>query len=288
MNKFIITESSGNIKLLARHALDGQWKKATLAVIIYMACIMVPMLILEFLFGSLNPENLQAMMYDTAAADEIYAGSVIGSFYSFLVTGAFTFGMTFYFIQLIRSRINDFGNVFSGFGYFFKTLGLYFMVSLFTFLWMLLLIVPGFIAAFRYSQAFYILADDPEKGIMQCIRESKELMKGNKGKLFCLQLSFIPWLLLAYFAFLIIAGIGFVIYMVTAAGVDVIGLVLVVIGLLLFILAVCVIEVYMMGANVIFYEMVTGRLRAAGSIPPNITGSVPPTQAGTFDPWQEY
>ena len=58
--------------------------------------------------------------------------------------------------------------------------------SLFIFLWSLLLIVPGIIAAIRYSQAFFILADDPSKGIRQCMDESKAMMNGNKMKYFCL------------------------------------------------------------------------------------------------------
>lgn len=264
MNKFIITESSKNIRLLARQALDGQWKKATLAVIIYVVCIIAPILIIEFLFGSLNPENLEAIMYDTSAVDELYVGTFISSIYTMLVTGAFTFGMTLHFIQLVRSRVNDFGNVFSGFGYFFKTFGLYFMMSLFIYLWTLLLIVPGIIASIRYSQAFYILADDPTKGIMQCISESKELMKDNKAKFFCLQLSFIPWMLLAYLAFVVIAFAGGIV----SALIPIIAIIVIIIGVLFFLAAICVITAYMMGASVIFYEMVTGRLRAAGSVPP--------------------
>ena len=65
------------------------------------------------------------------------------------------------------------------------------------FLWSLLFIIPGIIAVLRYSQAFFILAEDPSKGIMACINESKYYMNGNKGKFFCLSLSFIGWAILA-------------------------------------------------------------------------------------------
>ena len=61
----------------------------------------------------------------------------------------------------------------------------------------LLLIVPGIIAAFRYSQAFAVLADHPEYSVGQCMGVSKQYMKMNKGKFFCLGLSFIGWALLA-------------------------------------------------------------------------------------------
>lgn len=275
MNNFIITESSSNIRLLARQALDGKWKMATLAFIIYVACITVPVIILEVIFGSLNPEALAAAVYET---EELTSGSMISSIsslYAFLVTGAFTLGMTIFFLQLIRQKTTDLGHIFSGFGYYFKTLGLYFMISLFITLWMLLLIVPGIIASLRYSQAFYILADDPTKGVMQCIRESKELMKGNKGKIFCLQCSFIPWMLLAILPFVIIAVAGGIV----SVAVPVLGVIIMILGILVYLVVLCVVSTYMMSAETIFYEMVTGRLRAANSIPP--------TECESYDPWQQ-
>ena len=49
----------------------------------------------------------------------------------------------------------------------------------FTLLWMLLFIIPGFIAALRYSMAYFILKDNPEIGALEAIRRSKEMMKGQ-------------------------------------------------------------------------------------------------------------
>ncbi|MBR7127386.1 MAG: DUF975 family protein, partial [Lentisphaeria bacterium] len=43
----------------------------------------------------------------------------------------------------------------------------------------------------------YILVDDPTKSAMQCLRESKALMRGHKWELFKLQFSFFGWALLA-------------------------------------------------------------------------------------------
>ena len=67
------------------------------------------------------------------------------------------------------------------------------MQGIFIALWSLLFIVPGIIAMYRYRMAYYILLDDPDKGPLQCIRESKELMRGHKKELFFLDLSFIGW-----------------------------------------------------------------------------------------------
>lgn len=70
--------------------------------------------------------------------------------------------------------------------------------------WMLLLIIPGLIAAYRYSLTSYILAENPEMGVNAAITRSKELMKGNKWRGFCLDFSFIGWEILCIFTL----GIG--------------------------------------------------------------------------------
>ena len=75
----------------------------------------------------------------------------------------------------------------------------------FVFLWALLLIIPGIIAAIAYSQTFYILAEDDTIGSMDALRKSKEMMIGYKWKYFCLGLRFIGWALLC----VLTLGIGF-------------------------------------------------------------------------------
>ena len=72
-----------------------------------------------------------------------------------------------------------------------------FLTILFTFLWMLLFFIPGVIMSYAYSMAIYIAADHPELTPMECIKRSKELMKGHKWNLFVLDLTFIGWMLLA-------------------------------------------------------------------------------------------
>jgi len=70
------------------------------------------------------------------------------------------------------------------------------VMYIFIFLWSLLFIVPGIIAAYRYRQALYLLLDHPEMGVMDCIRESKRLMTGHKGELFVVDMSFLGWYIL--------------------------------------------------------------------------------------------
>jgi uncharacterized membrane protein len=61
------------------------------------------------------------------------------------------------------------------------------------------------IAQFRYSQTYYLLCDVPNIGPLVAIQRSKQMMIGNKWKLFCLQLRFIGWALLC----IPTLGIGF-------------------------------------------------------------------------------
>jgi uncharacterized membrane protein len=75
----------------------------------------------------------------------------------------------------------------------------------FTILWAFLLIIPGIIAALRYSMAYYIMNDYPEISAMEAIERSKELMDGQKMRLFMLCLSFIGW----FFVGIITLGLGF-------------------------------------------------------------------------------
>lgn len=75
------------------------------------------------------------------------------------------------------------------------------LTGIFVFLWSLLLIVPGIIAAYSYSMVYFILVEHPEMGAMEAIRESKRMMKGHKFELFVLQLSFIWWYLLVLVTF---------------------------------------------------------------------------------------
>ncbi len=179
MNQNIVTETSSNLRALARVALRGNWKLAIAATAVYLIALEVPSTILDILFGGQ------------------YGTSPLSGIYTFLVTGPFTLGYSIFTLSLFRKKETEISQVFYGFEKFLKSLGLYFVMMLFVFLWSILLIVPGIIALFRYSQAFLIMADHPEYGIMQCLSESKRIMTGNKGKLFALELSFIGWALLA-------------------------------------------------------------------------------------------
>ena len=112
-----------------------------------------------------------------------------------------TGGFTLFCLYVCQRAEAGFGTLFDLFGWFFRYLWLNILTGVFIFLWSLLFVIPGIIAAYRYSMATYIFFDDPDKGAMQCIRESKAMTMGFKGQIFLLDLSFIGWLLLSVIPF---------------------------------------------------------------------------------------
>lgn len=69
--------------------------------------------------------------------------------------------------------------------------------DVFTFLWTLLLIIPGIVKSYEYRMIPYLVADNPEMTYKEAFAESKRLMHGNKWKAFVLDLSFIGWWILS-------------------------------------------------------------------------------------------
>ena len=119
----------------------------------------------------------------------------------FFIGGAIELGLCAFHTRLNLGQRPSFASLFERFDIFLKALGLRLFMGLFMFLWALLLLVPGIIAAYRYSMAPYLMAEYPEMGIREAVNRSKELMQDNKGRLFCLDLSFIGWWLLSILTF---------------------------------------------------------------------------------------
>ena len=108
-------------------------------------------------------------------------------------------GFVIFLLNTVRRAEASMGNLLDGFGLFFRILILDVLMGLFIALWTLLLIFPGIIAAYAYSQATYLLIDHPEYSPFRCLRESRRMMIGHKWELFLLRLSFLGWSLLSVF-----------------------------------------------------------------------------------------
>ena len=82
-------------------------------------------------------------------------------------------------------------------GRYLKSVGALFLAGLFATLWSFLFVIPGIIKLYEYRMVSYILAEDSDLSVMECLRRSKEMMRGHKWNAFVLDLSFIGWHLLA-------------------------------------------------------------------------------------------
>ena len=255
----IITEPNKNLRALGRNALRNNWKVAIMAVCTYVLVLNVPPVIFNGLFGTNIFSIFTNSGYTYGFDAETYASMYntmpdfcfLGAVYMLLVSGAFELGLSMFFLAVFRIHKVHVADVFLGFEHFLKALGLFFFMNLFICLWTLLFIVPGIIASIRYSQAFFILADDPSKGIRQCMDESKAMMKGNKSKYFLLSLSFIGWMLLAMIPSSIVESIGN-----TVSNNEVIVSLFSIVGTLL----VAPVTVYMYSTYAGFYEILAGHL----------------------------
>lgn len=113
-----------------------------------------------------------------------------------MIGGAVTLGYAQYNLNLVDHKETRVDDLFSHFNRLGAGFCMQFLRWLYVFLWSLLFIIPGIIASYRYSMASFILAEHPGMTASEAITASKEMMRGNKFRLFCLGFSFIGWALL--------------------------------------------------------------------------------------------
>lgn len=157
-------------------------------------------------------EAVGGIMYvpDMERSDPFTMTVNIGLFLT-LLASIMTIGVFFISIDAIRQTLT-YENplqksfiIFSRGEYFLGTILLYILISIFTFLWTLLLVIPGIIKAFSYSQAYYIYRDaidhGEQIGYLDAITRSRQLMDGHKWEYFVMILSFIGWGLVVLITF---------------------------------------------------------------------------------------
>ncbi len=164
---------------------------------------------LQDLYGSTNPfrlflqypQNAQASQSLQQYWDQLSLGGSLLAIALRIIAATIAVGFVIYALNVSRMRPAGIGNLFDGFTIFLRALVLRILMGIFIFLWSLLFIIPGIIAAYRYRMATYLLIDHPEMSPLDCIRASKEMMHGHKGELFVLDLSFIGWAILCIIPF---------------------------------------------------------------------------------------
>ena len=108
-------------------------------------------------------------------------------------------GFITYCLAIRRGKEMPLTTLFDGFSMAGKLILLQVVMGIFVFLWTMLFIIPGIVAAYRYRFALYNLLENPDMGIMEAINLSKQQTMGYKWQLFVLDLSFLGWCILSVF-----------------------------------------------------------------------------------------
>ncbi len=214
---------AADFRRIARDVLKGKW---TIAVLVGLVAMLLGVA------DGMNPEIKFNVDASSANASVQFAGqtifstggglnSGIGTFlagsFIYIMIVALIMGVVYFILgsvlavgyarfnlNLVDQKEGSFENLFSYFTYWKTTAAARILKAIYTLLWFLLLIVPGIIASFSYAMTEYILAEHPELSASEAISKSKQMMEGNKWRLFCLQFSFIGWDILCAFTL----GIG--------------------------------------------------------------------------------
>lgn len=207
---------AADFRQIARNALAGKWATAV-----------ITGLIAVLLGGAgsngpevnLNIENSGANVSFDFAGQTIFStggshdsgigafliGSAVYIILGVLVLAAIYFvlgsiiqvGYSKFNLELVAHREVSVPLLFQYFPYWKTTAIARLLRTVYVFLWTLLLIIPGILASYSYAMTDYILAENPELTANEAIAMSKEIMYGNRWRLFCLQISFIGWSILA-------------------------------------------------------------------------------------------
>lgn len=200
----INTKTGYALRREARDRLKGNWGTAILICIISFIIRMVLASILSYtLSASTGIKN------DFSSESSSLSWSLLSTISSFLLSlilAPLFLGLIMCFMNLLRNEPFEIEMLFDGYKRFIDAALLQLRIFIFIFLWFFALIIPAFIAMLRYSMSFYILNDNAHMNAEEALNASKEMMKGNKMKLFSLWISFAGW----FFLSLLTCGIGFI------------------------------------------------------------------------------
>ena len=267
-------------------------------------------LLQEFMLSSqmyTDPEDwMQYILFNLLSPGRIaialVVGVILGTVLASLWMALMNVGYKNFCLGMVRRQQPQTGALFSLFPQFGPVLGTQVLVGIFEFLWILLfgvgavallavavllfgdleglmvlsvllvyiaLLVGVVWVTMRYAMVDFLIVDRGITG-MEAIRESKRMMKGNIGRLFLLQLSFIGWYLLEYGVVMVCMTIGMIamgssMMMGGMAGADyaIVGSVFVFLGLM--IVSAIIISIinlwllpYLTGTQALFYDYLQG------------------------------
>lgn len=213
-----MTVSPFVFKSQATRALKGNWQTALL--VSFLASL--PNILVE-LTQSTKLSGL-SVLYDPEAARQALLSipsqtwTLLGFMYGLeiVLMPMLSVSANHYFVSRLRGSELGLSGVVSRWRITGKAMLLYILMAIKIFLWSLLLVVPGVIAFIRYSMAPYYLAEEPDIGVLDALRRSKQAMKDNKMTYFTLGLSFIGWYLAVLLSNLLLGDLNVILAMVVS------------------------------------------------------------------------
>lgn len=106
-------------------------------------------------------------------------------------------GFVLYCMAIRRGERSEYLTLFDSFSFAGRLIALNLLLSLLIVLWSMLFVIPGIIAIYRYRFALFHFYENPDMGILEAISRSRQQTQGRKWQLFCLDLSYLGWTLLA-------------------------------------------------------------------------------------------
>ena len=204
---------AADFRAIARNVLSGRWTTAVIAGLLasMLGAIAANGPELNFDIGdngaNLGLEFAGQQIFNTGSGwNEHLMGFIVGGI-GFAIITALIMAVVFFVlgsvISLGYSRFNldlvdhrkepEIGTLFGYFPHWKTAAAAKLLQTLYVLLWSLLFVIPGIVASYSYAMTDYILAEHPELTASEAIDQSKQMMDGNRFRLFCLQLSFIGW-----------------------------------------------------------------------------------------------
>ena len=188
--------TSKEYRAIAREKLSGKWGTAILVGLV--AFYLGGLLVINNVNINLNLPDREPIQITSLLLYPFKLLKLIGilNIVQFILGGPNRLGYCTFLLKLHDGKEAEVKDLFSQYHRFGAGFCLYLLEGLYIILWMLLFIIPGIVATYRYAMAPFILAENPDMTASEAITASKELMDGHKAELFFLDLSFIGWGLL--------------------------------------------------------------------------------------------
>ena len=120
----------------------------------------------------------------------------------FYLSASIQVGISLFCLDIYNGKGINFSTLFGSFSTL-KPLAITILLTLIIGVGFILLIIPGIILGLMYSQAYYILAEEPNIAVLEALKKSEKMMKGKKIQLFTLTLRAMLYFILGVFTLFI-------------------------------------------------------------------------------------